>query len=463
MGGALKFFQIMRSLALVVHSYGRRMKGVLGIVLLLFCQSIRGYAYSRTIFLLRQDPNNKPYFDSIRQGLRHDSPKVNIPVCRPWPIASTPSPEDDVGFPTTLSQCSDEELQTIIRFTVLAALIAKDDNDLFNKKRGYTMSQLPFTSQVVAESIRQFDNNLGLYYDHGSKDYGKRLEEIKSFLAITNSVEGLPFRDILQEKYDAIFDTSPTQLYGYESATAAGQAALEAMISGKKRMLIDVSDLELRSNLGTLIQYIDNTTTPLIETLATEPPPSRIKIVFPEVTHLREYKSRTITRASDRVQLCTLSKCSINPERDKLLVLVAPEPESVNELTELRNLILSAANHNNNNGTMEIPILVLNYHSVPVAQLPDGFEKVYHIQYLTISREDIIVERRGPKISQEPNETRSKDDALISELFDDPDVVDNSDGVGGEHDELEAILQRVDQESKRQPITRAILMRVYPK
>ena len=99
-----------------------------------------------------------------------------------------------------------------------------------------------------------------------------------------------------------IFGRAPSSVI--DAADAAGASILAGMLGGKQRMLIDVRDAELSSDPETLVQFIELSILPVAAGLeGLKSTRNRVKIVFPKVSQLLEYRRSTF--------ICVCSFCLI--------------------------------------------------------------------------------------------------------------------------------------------------------
>lgn len=89
-----------------------------------------------------------------------------------------------------------------------------------------------------------------------------------------------------------IFGQAPSSVI--DAADAAGGAILAGMLGGKQRMLVDVRDAELSTDPETLVQFIELAILPVAAGLeGLKSTRNRVKIVFPKVSQLLEYRRST--------------------------------------------------------------------------------------------------------------------------------------------------------------------------
>lgn len=115
---------------------------------------------------------------------------------------------------------------------------------------------------------------------------------------------------------DEIFGSAPSSVI--EAADSAGAAILAAMLAGQRRMLVDVRDAELTNNPEILAQFVELSVLPVaagLEGLNAER--NRVKIVFPTVSQLLEYRKLSALAAPDVVALGTLNFGSLEGEAER--------------------------------------------------------------------------------------------------------------------------------------------------
>ncbi|KAL3937858.1 MAG: hypothetical protein SGARI_001965 [Bacillariaceae sp.] len=178
---------------------------------------------------------------------------------------------------------------------------------------------------------------------------------------------------------EIIFGTAPSSVS--DAADAAGAAILAAMLGGKQRMLIDVRDAELSTVPETLVQFIELAILPIAAGLeGLKSTRNRVKIVFPKVSQLLEYRRTMALAAPEVVALSTLGFDPVE-DRDQLVVIVAPEPDDEEGINAIKELL-----HPTSADTQPIrqPVVVLNYHMIPFQGVDLDFETAYHLRLLTV-------------------------------------------------------------------------------
>ena len=104
-------------------------------------------------------------------------------------------------------------------------------------------------------------------------------------------------------------------------------------------MLVDVRDAELSTDPETLVQFIELAILPIAAGLeGLKSTRNRVKIVFPKVSQLLEYRRTMALAAPEVVALSTLGFDPIE-DRDKLVVIVAPEPDDEEGIAAIKELL----------------------------------------------------------------------------------------------------------------------------
>ena len=310
--------------------------------------------------------------------------------------------------------------------------------------------------------------------------------------------DGTVFLNIDQE----IFGKAPSSVM--DAADAAGAAILAALLGGQQRMLVDVRDSELTSDPATLVQFIELSILPVAAGLeGLQAKRNRLKLVFPTVAQLLQYRKTMALAAPEVVALSTLGLDPVEPQ-DNLVVIVAPAPDD-EEGNQLMNQLLFYDHPENDledehdasliqsKKAIKQPVVVLNPHMVPIQGPAAAFESVYHLRLLSVqytaseSKPADGYVQQGDLLAKdadsEENEDEPKDDPEFSAL----DLLNNSDlspeGLAGliledaDNDEedveelsnlikdeaLEAAMEHARQSSPTPSgSTRAMVIRAYP-
>ena len=261
-----------------------------------------------------------------------------------------------------------------------------------------------------------------------------------------------PVTEVLDDT--AIFGSAPSSVI--DAADAAGASILAAMLGGKQRMLVEVRDAELSSNPETLVQFIELAILPIAAGLeGLNSTRNRVKIVFPKVSQLLEYRRTMALAAPEVVALSTLGFDPVE-KRDKLVVIVAPTPDDEEGLTAMSELLTPS---DPEVSPIQQPVVILNYHMLPVLGLSEEFETAYHLRLLSVQymsgetagsffrRVEEELEK-GPEESNDSVEDQNK--AQSNETF-------PEDGA------LEAAMKRAHDVGMNQGVTRGMVIRAYPR
>ena len=247
-----------------------------------------------------------------------------------------------------------------------------------------------------------------------SKNTSDRVDSNSS----TSDQQSPPPKTVIESFDDSlIFGKAPANVI--EAADVAGASILAGLLAGKQRMLVDVRDADLASDPDMLVQFIELAVLPVaagLEGLTSKR--NRLKIVFPTVSQLLEYRKTMALAAPEVVALSTLGFDPVEA-RDNLVVLIAPAPDD-DEGLQIMNALLRVNDDNgndddnssgssiNNESTtttttaataanssssdrkskpppIQQPVVVLNHHMIPlpgpsVAQ----FEVAYHLRLLSV-------------------------------------------------------------------------------
>lgn len=231
---------------------------------------------------------------------------------------------------------------------------------------------------------------------------------------------------------DEIFGKAPSSVM--DAADAAGAAVLASLLAGQRRLLVDVRDAEL-TNPDVLVQFLELSILPVaagLEGLRSKR--NRLKIVFPKVSQLLEYRKTMALAAPDVVALSTMDFDPIEAQ-DNLVVILAPHPDDTQGVKAMKALL------DPKSGITQ-PVVVLNPHMAPPPAPAADFMLAYQLRLYTVHY-------------------RAK--------FDDPPASpsDTKDSKNEENNSaLEAAMQHA-KEVSRNPTehegkTRAMVIRAYP-
>lgn len=354
---------------------------------------------------------------------------------------------------------SDLERDLLRRITILEALVSKQEMEIHRLKK--SNEELKVTTEAFAQVIKLL-REAGLESNSAEGD-SKDAEEKTTRMDSEGNPKstGNEQSSRVVESFDdsMIFGTAPSSVN--DAADAAGAAILAAMLGGKQRMLVDVRDAELSSDPETLVQFIELAILPVAAGLeGLRSTRNRVKIVFPKVSQLLEYRRTMALAAPEVVALSTLGFDPVE-RRDKLVVIVAPEPDDEEGLVAMRELLYPS----DSSQSIQQPIVILNYHMVPVAGIAGDFETAYHLRLLSV--QFMSGEMANEILSKSKSQT--VDDTAVPELEvveheDTDEVADASSSNDSEDDKaLEAAMKHAHELGTSQGFTRAMVIRAYPR
>mmetsp|Transcript_10636 Transcript_10636/g.15565 ORF Transcript_10636/g.15565 Transcript_10636/m.15565 type:complete len:723 (+) Transcript_10636:173-2341(+) len=292
------------------------------------------------------------------------------------------------------------------------------------------------------------------------------------------------------EYYDdsEIFGSAPSSVI--DAADTAGAAILAAMLAGKLRMLVDVRDAELSRDPDILVQFIELAILPVaagLEGLTSER--NRVKIVFPTVSQLLQYRKTMALSAPEVVALSTLGIGSVE-EKDNIVVFIAPSPDDEEGLARMAEIL----NPENSADAPRQPVVVLNHHMLPIAGPVSEFSVAYHlrllsVQYMTGDTTPEYVEKvarsfkpsrgagkeAGSKIDDNVKEgdvegDNENDGTNVAANIDIPPTdaasaqsMQDGDKLSDDDAALEAAMTHAHESGVHQGITRAMVIRAYPR
>ena len=286
-----------------------------------------------------------------------------------------------------------------------------------------------------------------------------------------------------------IFGLAPKSVT--DAADAAGASMLSAILAGKHRMLVDVRDAELTRDPALFVEFIELAILPVaagLEGLDGDEFRNRVKIVFPTVKDLMSYRRSMALAAPEVVSLSTLGFDPVD-ERDNLIVIIAPSPDDIAGVSAMKKLISRTdKNYVEPDRRLTQPVVVVNHHMVPVDMTGFGkFTTVYHLRLLSVQ---YMTGDAAPeyvtKLNPEEMSTQESDDAntdnssfemsseLESDILNDGSDEDrtndsnDSSQAGADRSEeddeaLEAAMIHAHELGVHQGVTRAMVIRAYPK
>ena len=239
-----------------------------------------------------------------------------------------------------------------------------------------------------------------------------------------------------------IFGSAPANVI--EAADAAGASILAGVLGGKQRMLVDVRDADLANDMNTLVQFLELAVLPVAAGLeGLKSKRNRLKLVFPTVGQLLCYRKTMALAAPEVVALSTLGLDPIE-DKDNLIVIIAPSPDDFEGLEAMNNLL-----EGRNSTPIPKPVVVINHHMIPIEGPAAKFEVAYHLRLLSVQY-----------ISGDlPQEYLSKlPDAELSS-----NSTNNPKGDKDEEDLLEAAVKHALGRGTHSGVTRAMVVRAYPR
>ena len=195
-----------------------------------------------------------------------------------------------------------------------------------------------------------------------------------------------------------IFGKAPSSVM--DAADAAGAAVLAGLLAGQRRLLVDVRDAEL-TNPETLVQFIELAVLPVaagLEGLRSKR--NRLKIVFPKVSQLLEYRKTMALAAPEVVALSTMDFDPVEAH-DNLVVLLAPHPDDSEGVAAMQALL------DPKSGITQ-PVVVLNPHMAPISGPALDFEMAYQLRLYTVH----YTAHPPPKNRQSQEQPPTDDDQL---------------------------------------------------
>jgi len=295
-----------------------------------------------------------------------------------------------------------------------------------------------------------------------------------------------PTTAVVQQKQKQITFNDDLEIFGItpksvtDAADTAGASMLSAILAGKHRMLVDVRDAELTRDPKLLVEFIELAILPVAAGLeGLDYVRNRVKIVFPTVRELMSYRKLMALAAPEVVSLSTLGFEPVD-ERDNLIVVIAPSPDDVAGVAAMEKLIARTdKNYVEPQRRILQPVVVMNHHMVPVdmAGFAGQFTTVYHlrllsVQYMTGDAKEPEFVKANPMSAMatsiddedESSSTDDEDDDEIDEIMAEkviPGIAWNE--TREEEEALEAAMTHAHEIGFHQGVTRAMVIRAYPK
>jgi len=324
------------------------------------------------------------------------------------------------------------------------------------------------------------DDNVALGTDDDNDVTVKRPDTLSTSSNISS--DQVPFQTIDDME---IFGIAPKSVT--DAADAAGSSILSAILAGKHRMLVDVRDAELTRDPKLFVEFIELAILPVaaglegLDTSADENEyvtRNRVKIVFPTVKELMSYRRSMALAAPEVVSLSTLGFDPVD-EKDNLIVVVAPSPDDMAGVTAMEKLMARTRRGYNEPGQSRLtqPVVVVNHHMVPINMDEFGkFTSVYHLRLLSVqymtgdSAPDYVAKNKASSKSDEnledtrvlPIEATKQEDPVKDDSEETSKDIESS--KTSEDDEaLEAAMTHAHEIGVHQGVTRAMVIRAYPK
>jgi len=286
-------------------------------------------------------------------------------------------------------------------------------------------------------------------------------------LSSTTTTSSTPIKQQQDQKIQddwEIFGRAPASVM--DEADAAGASILAALLAGKHRMLVDVRDAELSRDPETLVQFIELAILPVaagLEGLTSTR--NRVKLVFPTVSQLLQYRKTMALAAPDVVALSTLGFDPVE-KRDNLVVIIAPSPDDEDGLSKMNSLL----------DEIRPPVVILNHHMVPMVGPASQFEQVYllrlfTVQYMMGGNDWPLEDGRESSTDRRVMETEETAAIKKSKQMNSTkmetlkDVVEERKAMNEEEDDnaaLEAAMEHAHELGTHQGMTRAMVIRAYP-
>ncbi|KAL3935302.1 MAG: hypothetical protein SGBAC_009158 [Bacillariaceae sp.] len=335
------------------------------------------------------------------------------------------------------------------RISKLEEIVAKQEIELHRLRK--TCDDLTETAEAFATVVKLLRES-GLTGKEKSNNIKARVDDARTEKPELVS----PAKGSVVESYDesVIFGTAPASVI--DAADAAGSAILAGLLAGKKRMLVDVRDAELSTDLETLVQFIELAILPVAAGLeGLESSRNRVKIVFPKVSQLLEYRRTMALAAPEVVALSTLGFDPVE-DSDQLVVIVTPAPDDDEGIEAMQELL---AQKKEGKQAIQQTVVILNYHMFPVPSLPVKFETAYHLRLLRVQ---FMSRGLADEFLQNRQMDAEKNEGGVGNVSNEKSSND-VEAVQKEDEELEAAMQHAREVGMNQGITRAMVIRAYPR
>ncbi len=365
------------------------------------------------------------------------------------------------------SKQNEQTAELLRRITQLEALagsqavelrrLREECNDLREAASAFTQ---------VVELLRQ----AGLSVDQATQSKKKAENDLSNKLPSSsttkdvskNSSEGINESTTTEVEYideSEIFGSAPSSVT--DAADAAGASILAALLGGKQKMLIDVRDAELSRDPDVLVQFIELAILPVaagLEGLKTQK--NRVKIVFPTVSQLMQYRKTMALAAPEVVSLSTLGFDPVE-RRDNLVVIIAPSPDDEEGLLQMNELLSS--------NSIRQPVVILNHHMVPLSGPGGEYDPVYHLRLLTVQymagaeKLQGIAEKKGPNDDEEQSISLQTNSTSLEATNNTTNTGSDKQHPEKEDAALAAAMEHAHELGVHSGVTRAMVIRAYPR
>eukprot|EP00977_Amphora_coffeiformis_P008259 scaffold1858_cov267-Amphora_coffeaeformis.AAC.2 len=278
-------------------------------------------------------------------------------------------------FTTTTSSSSFSSMDALHRITQLEDMVAK---------QAVEIKRLRDECKSLTEAVNTFASVMELLRDAGlnPEDENNTGDNSKASSTTEATASAAPEKGIKPKKHmvesleddDEIFGKAPSSIM--DAADAAGAAVLAGLLAGQRRLLVDVRDAEL-SKPEQLVQFLELTILPVAAGLeGLKSKRNRLKLVFPKVSQLLEYRKTMALAAPEVVALSTMDFDPIE-SHDNLVVLLAPHPDDTEGVQAMNALL------DHKSGITQ-PVVVFNPHMAPVSDPAADFEVAYQLRLFTV-------------------------------------------------------------------------------
>lgn len=362
-----------------------------------------------------------------------------------------------------ISNTTSMESELLARITKLESLVSKHEVDLLRLRREVDVLG---EAAIAFARLTQLLQKAGLAdaFDQDDSEVPKTkppktndAKVLKAEKEKTNSAKDPEKPTKTLEYFDdsEIFGTAPASVI--DAADAAGAAILACMLGGKQRMLVDVRDAELSRDPEILVQFVELAILPVAAGLEGLPKKTRnrVKIVFPTVSQLLQYRRLMSLSAPDVVALSTLGFDPVE-KQDNLVVILAPAPDD-DEGMDAMNELLAPTDPNAN--PLRQPVVVINHHMLPLSGPAKNFEVAYHLRLLSVQYMSGDEDGDAPEYLQGLLDQRTRSNESLTTMQEDHVLMSKEE----EDTELEAAMKHAREIGMNHGVTRAMVIRAYPK